>query len=803
MKPRLILIMIALVVIPTAILSLLAAGAVRIREQDLERRLKSAAEQAVESAIQSFRSDLAAVHEEAITEASGLLAEGKPDGLLSAAERLRRSYSIVDQVYVIKPPREFIYPAATTGAYNVKPVAAVSDRGAALTEGGHSTKPVDVASKADPILARLRRIQDLHHKGNAYEAAAKEYQRILDFPGVAPAVRAEAGIGAAQCYRKLGKFEFAAGLLRQFAGYYSSGALALRRLTLDPRLAVHDSGGYMYSLTALKELIEVFREAEKREKEKDKQRWRRRAIESELELLDRVVFLYDHIVLEQRQSLLSRLTEDHESTNIQSSDQQTRHRAARLMALLRERQWNEKFSSEERGSLALAVEDKIKREGAPRDLAWLTVNDAVYSCSLLPRIDNTFCGFRMNTEALSSYVSNSVQRIGERHGVAIVLSHEGSVFSVQGSGNRQPTTEVGRPIRNQRDTNNESRITNNERPLGKADAALASATLPWPFDSITLRAYAADPVALRRGKVLRVGLQQWGVLVLALGVIGGALVVLGKASGEVRRARARSDFVAGVSHDLRTPLSSMRMLAESLYLGRVKDPNKQKKFLNTILRESQRLGNLAERVLFFVRLGDDALRYQRKRTNVGELVREAVEGFATALPAAKPDHGPEEPAISVEVEEGLPEIEVDQAAITQVVMNLLDNAVKYSGGTGDRRQESGVRGQESVSDNQEPIRQAQGKPGTKNQEPIAVKVGRRGEDEIEISVRDEGRGMDPSELKKIFRKFYRAAGGESDTTPGVGLGLALCRQIVRAHRGRIEVESELGKGSTFRVILPL
>ena len=86
---------------------------------------------------------------------------------------------------------------------------------------------------------------------------------------------------------------------------------------------------------------------------------------------------------------------------------------------------------------------------------------------------------------------------------------------------------------------------------------------------------------------------------------------------------------------------------------------------------------------------------------------------------------------------------------------------------------------------------------------IEVEVRRRGDNEIEVGVKDYGRGMRPEETGRIFRRFYRVAGTGQDTTPGIGLGLALCRHIVRAHRGRIEVESELGKGSTFRVVLPV
>ena len=289
----------------------------------------------------------------------------------------------------------------------------------------------------------------------------------------------------------------------------------------------------------------------------------------------------------------------------------------------------------------------------------------------------------------------------------------------------------------------------------------------------------------------------------------------------MQRAKARGDLIAGVSHDLRTPLASMRMLADSLYLGRVTDPSRQKQFLSTIVRESSRLGTLVERILFFVRLGEEALTYQFRPTKVDAVVAEAIESFqggsgsdskaccrdletgreAAAPPCSRRDasgnsggsaapptvSGNEHdrssassmPDVKLDVEPDLPMVKADADALRQVVLNLVDNAVKYSKPMGDKI------------------------GSAREHSSVTIKVGRQGDAELTISVTDNGIGIPRNEMKKIFRRFYRVSGKQRDTVSGVGMGLALCRHIVAAHGGRIEVESELGKGSTFKVILPV
>lgn len=327
------------------------------------------------------------------------------------------------------------------------------------------------------------------------------------------------------------------------------------------------------------------------------------------------------------------------------------------------------------------------------------------------------------------------------------------------------------------------------------EAVLLERRLQAPLDRLVITASPADPQALAHNARLKKRLYGAGGLLLLAGVIAGAWILWRETVLELRLAKEHSEFAAAVSHDLRTPLSSMRMLAESLYLDRVQDPEKRAKFLGTILKESDRLSRLTDRALYFIRYGEGALRYRFSEGDLGAVVQSAVETFATGIGAdvahvpresdleTRPDPGDSRWRIRLWIEPGLELVRFDAGALEQVVFNLLDNAVKYSG---------------RVHTIEAEVKRARAEPGGRKG---WLRTGRH-KSWIEVAVRDHGAGMNSEDIRRITRPYTRGKTAAETHARGVGLGLALCRHVVRAHKGRMLIQSRVGEGSTFRVVLP-
>ena len=222
-------------------------------------------------------------------------------------------------------------------------------------------------------------------------------------------------------------------------------------------------------------------------------------------------------------------------------------------------------------------------------------------------------------------------------------------------------------------------------------------------------------------------------------------------------ARMQTDFVAHVSHQLKTPLSLLSAATETLEMDRVRSPERFAEYLRTIHAEAQRLSVLVQRVLEFSRM-QQRRHYEFEPADLAALVQETVDAFA---------HGLSAQGFSFDVQQapGPMIVHADPAALEQVLANLLDNAVKYSDGN----------------------------------KAIVVRVGAEGPAAV-VEVIDRGAGISPSDRAHIFDRFYRTPG---TNRTGFGLGLAIVKELVRAHGGRVEVESTPGAGSTFRVSLPL
>jgi signal transduction histidine kinase len=249
-------------------------------------------------------------------------------------------------------------------------------------------------------------------------------------------------------------------------------------------------------------------------------------------------------------------------------------------------------------------------------------------------------------------------------------------------------------------------------------------------------------------------------LVLGVAVFGGYLL-LRDVNRDVRMTEVRSQFVASVSHELKTPLTAIRMFAETLAMGRSRDERTKAEYLETIVNESERLARLVDNVLDFSKIEQGKKIYRLRPTRLDEVAGSAVR--ALQFPLAQQGF-----QLHLTVQENLPELQADPDAIQQAILNLLTNAMKYSG---DARE-------------------------------IDLRLCARNGDAV-IEVADRGLGLAPEEQKRVFEKFYRAPSHESRLIAGTGLGLTLVAHIAKAHGGRVEVESALGAGSTFCVVIPI
>jgi signal transduction histidine kinase len=236
---------------------------------------------------------------------------------------------------------------------------------------------------------------------------------------------------------------------------------------------------------------------------------------------------------------------------------------------------------------------------------------------------------------------------------------------------------------------------------------------------------------------------------------------LGTVARELAVARLQSDFVSAVSHEFRTPLTTLCQLSELLKRGRVANDQDKQAYYDLLHGESHRLWRLVEGLLNFGRLEAGRMRFRLESLDTVELVRQSAAEFAQAQQAA--GH-----CFDVETVSTPSVVQADREALRCVLWNLFENAVKYSPDCNTVR--------------------------------VIVAGNARG---VEIAVRDQGAGIPSHEHKRIFEKFVRGSAARESNIRGTGMGLAMAPQIVRAHGGEITVESEPGQGSTFRVLLPV
>jgi signal transduction histidine kinase len=247
---------------------------------------------------------------------------------------------------------------------------------------------------------------------------------------------------------------------------------------------------------------------------------------------------------------------------------------------------------------------------------------------------------------------------------------------------------------------------------------------------------------------------------LSLVLAGGIVLTYRSVTKEMALARLKSDFVSNVSHELRTPLSLIRLYAETLEMGRLTSPEKYQEYYCIIRKESERLTALINNILDFSRIEAGRKEYDFRETDMSELVHNTLDSYRYQL---------EQSGFQFEEKiDEVPSMRVDREAMARSLLNLVNNALKYS----------------------------------QDRKYIGVNL-YRDNGSVKLEVVDQGIGIPHQEQQKIFEKFYRVGDPLVHNTKGSGLGLSLVRHIVQAHGGEVAVDSSPGQGSKFTIVLPV
>ena len=342
-----------------------------------------------------------------------------------------------------------------------------------------------------------------------------------------------------------------------------------------------------------------------------------------------------------------------------------------------------------------------------------------------------FAGVRLNERFVNDdLIAGSIQAVGATHTsfMTITVSDEnGRVLYSNGSPQNTDLLE-----------------TNFDRPLSswKARVGLKNTNL--------------DQLA-RNGF-----LHSFGATVLVLLVLLGGIVLTVRATDrEARLAQAKSDFVANVSHELKTPLSLLSLFSEILELGRVKNEEKKIEYYRIMRHESLRLNKIIDNILDFSKIEAGRKTYNFEEGDVGEVIEKVLASYRYQIVNSGFD-------IHTNMQPDLPPVLIDREAMSQAISNLVDNAIKYS----------------------------------RDVKQLSITTKTSGTD-LSIEMADRGIGIPRAEQAKVFEKFYRVGNGLVHDVKGSGLGLSLVKHIIEAHKGTISVESDVGKGTRFTIRLPL
>ncbi|MCJ7580395.1 MAG: HAMP domain-containing histidine kinase, partial [Candidatus Aminicenantes bacterium] len=253
----------------------------------------------------------------------------------------------------------------------------------------------------------------------------------------------------------------------------------------------------------------------------------------------------------------------------------------------------------------------------------------------------------------------------------------------------------------------------------------------------------------------------WTILTVLVLLIFGTMLVVRTITHEMEVLRIKSDFVSSVSHEFKTPITSIKVLIERLRQGKVNSSHKKKEYYSIISEDADKLSSMVRNILDFSKVEEGRKEFVFQESDVAQLVKDEIENFKKVKIYAGIK-------IDLQIFPDIPRIYVDRESFSLALVNLLDNAFKFS----------------------------------LEKKELFIEVKRDAED-VRVDIKDKGLGIPSGEMDKIFDKFYRGKNAVQQPIRGTGLGLALVKHALEAHGGKVLAESKVGQGSTFSLVFPV
>jgi len=279
---------------------------------------------------------------------------------------------------------------------------------------------------------------------------------------------------------------------------------------------------------------------------------------------------------------------------------------------------------------------------------------------------------------------------------------------------------------------------------------------PELFVGMKLRGETLESIISQR-TLIDLGL----VSLLLLSILVGGFIIYRSYKQQLELIQQKTEFVSNVSHELRTPLALIAMYAETLELGRVRSEEKKQQYYTTISKESQRLSRIVNKILNFSRLEAGKRIYHFEQQNLNSIVSDVLNTYSLQFE----QHGFK---VTQDLNEGIPSITADKEAVEEMIINLVDNGMKYS-----------------------------------SEDKVITLRTYSEENYVVLAVCDRGIGIEQKDQSFVFDKFFRVSSGDIHNIKGAGLGLALVYQMMKKHLGEIKLASKPGKGSTFFLRFPI